>query len=103
MNYFNRDFSLLRNYFEVCVILPMSANNFLLLSRTHLTASTTISSIGRAERGKDYTYPETYLLIVAVLVYGQSKVIFLARRGLDMKKVRNYGPAKHICHQRLDA
>jgi hypothetical protein len=82
------------------VILPTSAN-VLSLSRGQSPAWTL--SIWRAERWKDYPYPETYLLIGTILVYWQSKVIFFARRCFDMKKVRNYGSTKHIGDQRLYA
>jgi hypothetical protein len=41
----------------------------------------------REEGGKDYANPETHLLICAVLVYWQSKVILFARRCFDTKKV----------------
>ena len=29
--------------------------------------------------------------------------MLFARQCFDMKEIRNYGPAKHICHQRLCA
>jgi hypothetical protein len=86
MNYFNSDFSLILIYFEffVCDFADIG-KNALSGSLPHLPISTL--SIGRAERRKDYPYPETYLLVGAVLIYWQSKVILFARRCFDMKKV----------------
>jgi len=104
MNYFNSDFSLI---LRITGLLE-GLSDFADIGKCALSLSWGQSpawtlSIWRAERWKDYPYPETYMLIGTILVYWQSKVIFFARRCFDMKKVRNYGSTKHICHQRLYA